>query len=266
MNKQIFYVHTDFSKYMFECFNFSFIEKFGQEKIFLEMLSDIKKITKGKIIVPTYNYDFGKKKVFNYYNDKSQIGSFSEFFRKKYKNNRSLVPFFSDCSNFKRKQKKEKETFPLGTNSTFESLFQNSGKIIFFGVDFSPTYIHYIESKIVGGPLYRYDKNFLGKIIFNKNKIQKVNVKMHVIPRGLEIRYDLKRIEKELKKNGILKFRRLKKKFFYSICDVKKFHNYSLKKLKKDPLYFLQAKTKKLLRQSKILKKRRFNINDFEKL
>ena len=48
MNKKIFYVHTDFSKYIFECFNFSFIEKFGHGKIFLKMLSDIKKITKGK--------------------------------------------------------------------------------------------------------------------------------------------------------------------------------------------------------------------------
>ncbi len=265
MSKKIFYVHTDFSKYIFEFFNFSFIEKFGHGKIFLKMLSDIKKITKGKVIVPTYNYDFGKKKFFDYYNDKSQIGSFSEFFRKKYKNNRNLVPFFSDCSNFKREQKIEKETFPLGKNSTFEYLFQNSGKIIFFGVDFSPTYIHYIESKIKGGPLYRYDKNFSGKIIFNKNKIQKINVKMHVIPRGLDIKYDLKRIEKDLIKNDILKFKRLKKKFIYSICDVKKFHLYAIKQLEKNPFYFLEPKTKKMLRESKILKKRRFNINDFEK-
>lgn len=62
MNKKIFYVHTDFSKYIIKCFNLSFIEKFGHGKIFLKMLSDIKNITKGKIIIPTYNYDFGKKK------------------------------------------------------------------------------------------------------------------------------------------------------------------------------------------------------------
>ena len=266
MNKKIFYVHTDFSKYMFECFDFAYVEKFGQNKIFLKMLSDLKKITKNRMIIPTYNFDFGKKKIFDYLNDKSHVGSFSEFFRKKYKKYRSLVPFFSDCSNFKRKQKDKLNFFPFGENSTFENLFKNSGKIIFFGVDFSPTYIHYIESQIKGGPSYRYDKNFIGKIIFNKKKVRKVNVKMHVMPRGLNIKYDLKKIEKDLKKNGILEFKNLKKNFFYSICDVKKFHIYAIKKLKKDPFYFLNVRTKKILRKSKILNNRRFNINDFENI
>ena len=266
MKKKIFYVHTDFAKYMFECFNQNSIEKFGEYKILLKMLSDIKKITKNRMIIPTYNYDFGKKKIFNYLNDKSQIGSFSEFFRKKYKNNRSVLPFFSDCSNFIREKKTNIDIFPIGENSTFEYLFKNSGKIIFFGVDFSPTYIHYIESQIEGGPLYRYDKNFVGKMILNKKKIQKITVKMHVIPRGLDISYDLKKIEKDLKKNDILKIKKFKNYFSYTICDVKKFHTYALKKLKKDPFYFLKVRTKKILRKNKILKNRRFDINDFEKI
>ena len=34
------------------------------------------------MIFPTYNYDFGKNKIFSFHKDKSQVGSFSEYIRK----------------------------------------------------------------------------------------------------------------------------------------------------------------------------------------
>ena len=62
MKKRPFYIHTDFAKYMFECFDNYSIQKLGPHKILFKMLTDIKRIAKNRMIIPTYNYDFGKKK------------------------------------------------------------------------------------------------------------------------------------------------------------------------------------------------------------
>ena len=46
------------------------------------MLNELKEITNNNLIIPTYNYDFGKKRVFDLYKDKSHTGAFSEFLEK----------------------------------------------------------------------------------------------------------------------------------------------------------------------------------------
>jgi len=110
MKKKLFYVHTDFSNYYFH-----HSQNIESKRVLLnKMLSDITNVCAHNFIIPTYNFKFGKNFIFNYYKDVSETGVFSEFFRKKYKNNRTFVPIWSDCFYKKKKIKIAKKTYPFG--------------------------------------------------------------------------------------------------------------------------------------------------------
>ena len=133
-----FYIHTDFSKYYLHFAIQNKTDKLSKNKLLKQMLDELLELTNKFMIIPTYNYDFGKKKIYDIYKDESQVGSFSEYFRKKFKKNRTLVPFYSDCSNVNLNNyllKKDLIT-PFGENSIFDLLYENKGKIIFFGSNF----------------------------------------------------------------------------------------------------------------------------------
>lgn len=143
MKRKLFYVHTDFAKYYFH-----HNEGSKSIRVILNyMLSDITNLCNHNFIIPTYNFKFGKNFIFNYYKDVSEIGVFSEFFRKKYKNNRTFVPIWSDCYFNKKKTKLAKKIYPFGKKSIFEKLYNENGYIMFFGSNFSPTFLHYIENE-----------------------------------------------------------------------------------------------------------------------
>mgnify|MGYP001234589024 CR=1 FL=1 len=253
MKLKPYYIHTDFFSFFLHLSKFKKFSKLNQKDILNVMLKELKNISKNKLIIPTYNYDFGKTQKFDVIKDKSQIGSFSEYFRKKYLNNRSTVPFYSDCSTYSRSKLNHlKINTPLGDHSTFDNLYKEKGKIAFFGSEFSPTYIHYIETKNFDRIIYRFYKKFTGKIKLKK-KTKQVTVNMHVVPKKLKIQYDLKKIEKDLLNNKILKLRSSPLKFKYKILDVNKFHIFSSNKIKKNPYYFL---TKKSISNVKKIKKR----------
>ena len=234
-----FYIHTDFSKYYLHFAIQNKTDKLSKNKLLKQMLDELLELTNKFMIIPTYNYDFGKKKIYDIYKDESQVGSFSEYFRKKFKKNRTLVPFYSDCSNVNLNNyllKKDLIT-PFGENSIFDLLYENKGKIIFFGSEFSPTYIHFIESQIFEKIIYRFYKKFSGKIHIDKKKI-KTSLKMHVIPRGIKIKYDLD-------KSKILKKKKTKSNFYYSIFDVRNFHDFCINKINNNSFYFLTTKSRK---------------------
>ena len=247
-----YYIHTDFFNYFLYLSKFKKFSNLKHEEILNVMLKELKKISKNKLIIPTYNYDFGKTKKFDVKKDKSQIGSFSEYFRKKYSSNRSHFPFYSDCSTYRRSKFNHlKINTPLGDYSTFDNLFKEKGKIAFFGSEFSPTYIHYIETKNFDKISYRFYKKFSGKIKYKSNT-KKIVINMHVIPRKLKIQYDLKKIEKDLFNKKILKIKFSPSKFQYKILDVEKFHIFSSNKLKKNPYYFLTKKSISNIKKKKI--------------
>ena len=77
-------------------------------------------------------------------------------------------------------------------------------------------------------------------------------------------KYDLKKIEKDIKNNKILKYYKTDNQFEYSLFNAKKFKEYTLLKLQKDHFYFLDKKTKFIMK--KFLKnKSRVEIKDFER-
>ncbi len=259
MKKNFTFAHTDFYSYYA---HISKNKEVSVSKTVDLMLKELKNISEDKLIIPTYNYDFSTNKIFDYYNDNSQVGYFSELFRNKYKDNRSLVPIFSDCSNLDN-IKQFKPSNPMSKNSTFDFLTKNGGKIITFGANFAPSFIMYVENCIPGGPRYRYMKKFTGFIKI-KNIKKPITIKFYCRPLNIYFKYDLKKIKNDITNNKILKNYKTNNQFKFSSFDAKKFKEYSLLKLQKDHFYFLDKKTKFLMK--KFLKKKlRINIRDFEK-
>ena len=246
MKKIPFYTHTDFSKYYLHFAIQNKSDKLNKKRLLKKMLNELLELTNKFLIIPTYNYSFGKNKIYNINKDISQVGSFSEYFRKKYKKNRTLVPFYSDCSNLDLNKyfiKKDLVT-PFGENSIFDLLYKKKGKIVFFCSEFSPTYIHFIESQIFEKIIYRFYKKFSGKIHFNKKK-RKILLKMQVIPRRIKINYEKMKKKKYLIKFYIFKTKKTKSNFYYSLFDVRNFHDFCMKKISKNSFYFLTSDSRK---------------------
>ena len=67
------FVHTDY--YRFYLFQFKINKIKSHKKVKNLMLNEIKKISK-KMIFPTYNYDFGKNKIFHFIKTKAKLAVF----------------------------------------------------------------------------------------------------------------------------------------------------------------------------------------------
>lgn len=240
MKKKLFYVHTDFANYYFHHNQ----NNQSNRVILNKMLSDIADVCSDNFIIPTYNFKFSKNSIFNYYKDVSETGIFSEFFRKKYNNNRTFVPIWSDCFYKKKIFVLVKKIYPFGKKSIFEHLYNKNGYVMFFGSNFSPTFLHYIENKHLNKIFYREKKEVEGKIIYKK-KIKTIVMKFHVRKKNISLQYDLKKIEKDLKKNNILKYYKTQTGFQYSAFNAKTAMVFISKKINLDNLYLLKKNSAK---------------------
>jgi aminoglycoside N3'-acetyltransferase len=256
--KNFSYIHTDFFKFYTCLLKF---KKIIPEKALQLMFDEIKVITNNKIIVPTYNYDFTKSKIYDYYRSKSEVGFFSEYFRKTFKDYRTNIPIFSDCSNIKLKNKNDSLN-PFGKNSTFDNLTKNSGKILMYGANFAPSYIMYVENCITNGPRYRFIKEFEGSFIKKKIK-KKIKIKFFCRPLNIYFKYDLTKIKKDLFKEGILKVYKNEYNLKYYSFKTKDFKEFCLNKIRKNNFYFLDKKTHLILKKH-LGKKYRIQQKDFE--
>ena len=250
----IYYIHSDFTSFIRN----PKIKKLNEEyagRSFINkglnlMLNDIKKLFGKSFILPAYNYDFGKTRIYNVVKDQSQTGLFTEFCRKKNFFFRSYTPMFSSISMNKNLIKKniKSEINPFDRSSEWENLYNKKGKIVNYGVSFTPTYIHYIENKsrMIN---YRKEKRFDGKIVLPNKKRQKISLIFSVRPKNLNISYDTKKVRKDLKKEGILKSYNINNNFYYEITDAKDFCDFAINKIRIDEYYFLDKKTVHNLKQ-----------------
>ena len=147
---------------------FNYLKKNLYIKFLNFLLNKIGK--KGTILIPTYNYDFTIKKVFDKKKTDSQVGSFGNFLLKRHFKNRSDEPIFNHLIFGKLKKKlmqsNTKEAF--GQDSIFAKLEKFKFKILCFCCSPSNiTFFHYIEKKF--NVKYRYDKIFKGYILKNNN-------------------------------------------------------------------------------------------------
>ncbi|EAI3905184.1 aminoglycoside N(3)-acetyltransferase [Campylobacter lari] len=132
----------------------------------------------GTLIMPTFTYSFCKNEVYDKLNSPTKIGALNEYFRKQIGVKRTNDPIFS----FAVKGAKEglfdtQNLSCFGENSGYDILTKNNGKIIYFGLDWAHTFIHYIEEKFKVD--YRYFKIFQG-IIKDEKKEYKKEIQYYV--------------------------------------------------------------------------------------
>ena len=80
-----YYTHTDFFNYLSHNVKNSKSLKKNQKNInqyFFKMLNELKEITNNNLIIPTYNYDFGKKEFLIYTKIKVMQVLFQNFLEK----------------------------------------------------------------------------------------------------------------------------------------------------------------------------------------
>lgn len=142
-------------------------------KIFKDAIFDV--IKNGTLIVPTFSLSFCNNQIFDKQRTPSfECGIFSEFIRKQNDTHRSDDANFSVCA-IGGKSKyftKEVSEYSFGSNSFWDRLFRENGKICRFNMnpDYN-TFIHFVERELQVP--YRYDKEFRGISIVNGKKIEK---------------------------------------------------------------------------------------------
>ena len=117
--------------------------------------------SRDNIILPSFNYDFPKTKLYDTKLTNSQVGSLTNYVLENELLSRTKTPIFSFLSNISALL--SEHNFPFSTGSVFDFLHNNDGTIVFYGAEiFSCTYIHYVENQF-GPPVFRYDKRFIGQ-------------------------------------------------------------------------------------------------------
>ncbi len=225
-----------------------------------------------KPLVPAFNYDFPKNKIFDVLNDPIQLGPLNEYMRSQPSMKRTQMPIFSfllkdlNHLNLNPSFEKRGELDPFDSDSVFSKVISHDGYIYFYGAGIqSATIIHFIERMFSKNfnPLYRYDKIFSGDIIEN-DLTQSVQLKYHVRPKDLALEYDWPKLESLLNEaqsyqqffhNGKSVFKGIKAK---ELCEIWK------EAFIQDPLAFLDKKTRENV--DRLLQKygRRFLLTDFE--
>ena len=258
-NKLIF-VHVD----IFRSFKIHFRNK---KDFFKTHLSFIENVTNSsKLIFPAFNYDFPQKKKFNPKRDASQTDNFTEYYRLNFAKYRTMVPIFSSTFNAKINfDDNTKNINPFGKKSVFHLLYKNNGSIFFYGAPLSAsTFIMYVEETFKNGPIYRYKKKISGEIVSKKRK-RKINFIFHVRPpeKNYHLEYDWNKLEKVLKKKKLLKHYK-EGIMQFKVLNIKTVTNFLHNKLKKDPFYLLDKKSKKWVIPMYKKLNRRFVVDDFK--
>ena len=214
-------------------------------------LNYLKSIFGKPLIFPVYNYEYSKSRVFNVYNDISQLGQMNEFIRNEKEYERTIFPVFSDCyhKSIKFNQDINLELTPFSNDSFFSFLSKNDGKIVHYGSNLrSTTYIHYLEDKFFNGKVpYRYQKKFPGKVIIGNDTI-KVKCRFHVCPAGLKLRYNVDAIFQHMIKYKLVELIQGKKSRIFWF-NVNEFENVVFSFLQKDPFALLDDDSKVVAKQ-----------------
>jgi len=249
-----------------------FVEKsVNREQLLRNHLETVEQVIKPENIwIPTFNYQFPKTRFFDMKNAVSEIGPLTEYMRVRWARKRSFDPVFSFVSLEKIpiKEKIEERMIAFGHQTVFSTLVEKHGGVLFYGADFSSaTIIHHIEF-LSGGPLYRYDKIFDGHILDEEGNRRKIRFVYPVRPLDRQrffLYYDWSRLIQELKEAGVISSI---KKGNVNVAIYAKAYDlaqYWLEKLKDDPYYLLDKRTRSWVEPMVERLGRRFRIEDFEK-
>ena len=195
---------------------------------------------KGTIIIPTFTYSYIKKKIYNLKDTPSEVGMFSEEFRKLKKTSRTKNPIFSVGVVGKNKNFFLKSSYSdcFGKNTVFDLLKKLDGKIVCLGCHFNRvTFTHYLEQ--MNKVDYRFFKKFKGTIVNGKSK-KKITTSYYVRKMKKSTEIDLSKLMKKAlkeKKIYISDFRR------FEVISIKANDFYKIGKnlIKSDPLSLIKG-------------------------
>lgn len=188
---------------------------------------------KGTVIVPTFTYSSTKDELFDPSQTSSEIGQFSETFRKMKGVIRSCHPIFSiSCfGNQAEYFTDSKNTDCFGKDTFFDKLYKNNVKILALGCSLDRvTFVHFIEQH--QNVPYRYFKNFKAQIK-NGKIIEETSVSYFVRKLDLDFNLDLRDFEKEAIRDDKL-IRKPFGRFNTYLISSKDFFNISSRLIKHD--------------------------------
>ena len=206
--------------------------------IIIEVLNSTKP---ENIIVPTFTPAFIKNKIFDIKNSNSEVGIFSELFRKNYSKYRTKDPIFSLChiKNYETKYKNINFLSAFNKGSIWEYFDKKNITIMNIGLSqLIASQIHYIE--FISNVPYRSQEIKEGYMIDNNNKKIKINYTFYARILKNKLILDWNKIEKLLIKENKIHFTNncpLNLKWF----KAKEISSVIIPVIKKDPFYLVHS-------------------------
>lgn len=159
---------------------------------------------KGTVVVPTFSYSLTKGEIFDRDATPSDIGLFSEYFRKLDGVSRSCHPIFSVAVYGKNADRFSQTTLEdcFGEGTLFDELYMHNAKILCLGCSLDRvTFTHFAEQRLGVG--YRYFKTFTGEIRCGRDT-QTVKTRYLVRDLDLDTACDLDLLRERALANGLL--------------------------------------------------------------
>jgi aminoglycoside 3-N-acetyltransferase len=213
--------------------------------------------------IPTFNYDFPRTGVFDVRQSESQLGPLPERFRIAAAGWRTPIPIFSIAGIGRASQPRWGfMTDPFGADSIFADLVRSDGVVLYYGETFHyNTLVHYAE-RASGGPVYRYDKIFPGRVIMADGTSHDGSLNYHVRPMGTGLEYDWPRLLDEAVAAGVC--RRLEGAPEILAASASQLNELWISDMKRDPFALLDSTTRQWAEPRVNALGRRFEVSDFE--
>jgi aminoglycoside 3-N-acetyltransferase len=216
-----------------------------------------------RLWLPSFNYDFPKSHVFDVRQSGSQLGPIPERFRLRAAEWRTDVPMFSFAGMGAATMPDWGDlTDPFGAESMFAQLVNNDGVVLFYGETFHySTLVHHAE-RVMGGPVYRYDKIFPGSVVMADGTSVAGSLMCHVRPLGSGLDYDWPRLLSEAIDAGVCT--RMEGNPEVLAANARRLCDLWISEMRHDPLALLDEKTRSWAEPALDELGRRFIISDFE--
>ena len=162
---------SDLTRLLLDCKNNN--ENFDANKFLDSIIERIGK--EGTLLLPTFNFDFCKGKVYDYSNSQPMTGALAKtaLSRKDFKRTQHPIHSFAVWGKDKDFLYNLQNLSSFGADSPFEYLYKKNAKNLTFGLDYKLGFaaVHYCEEKV--GVNYRFLKNF-ESLYIDENKKKKL--------------------------------------------------------------------------------------------
>ncbi|MES2353818.1 MAG: AAC(3) family N-acetyltransferase [Pseudomonadota bacterium] len=219
-----------------------------------------------RLQIPAFNYQFPRTRSVDLRTASTELGPLGDFMRDQWATARTFDPVFSFLL--------QQETAPVnlddglytafGPQSRFPYVVAEGGAIVMYGAALSSlTMLHHAEV-VSGGPLYRYDKEFYGRVTDWQARESQVRFRYHVRPQGVHLDYDWSRIQLLLAERQVLRWIQDERKVLGFVLDAQQLVDTLVAALKTDPLWLLDAQSREWVEPKLQKLGRRFVLADFE--